>query len=130
MLKVSPYRISKVNPSIINHITKRFNQFKAPFLDKKRAGHYQPLSIISLLNASASHYPSRIAYVHGDQVPVTWGAAASRIRRFASALSGLGVREGDVVSIIAPNSPSIFEAHFSIPGCHGAVVGGSSTLPG
>ena len=123
MLKMSTYRIrSKITPSINSLITKRFNQFKAPFLEKKREGNYQPLSIISLLNASALHYPSKIAYVHGDQNPVTWGTVASRIRRFSSALSGLGVREGDVVSIIAPNSPSIFEAHFSIPGCNGAVI--------
>lgn len=36
---------------------------------------------------------------------------------FASALKNLGVERGDIISIIAPNSPSIFEAHFAVPGC-------------
>ena len=44
-----------------------------------------------------------------------------RCSRMASALRERGIEEDDVVGFIAPNSPSIFDAHFGIPGS-GAVV--------
>ena len=46
----------------------------------------------------------------------------SRVRKFADSLRKVGVSDGDVISVIAPNSPSIFEAHYAIPGCANAVL--------
>jgi fatty-acyl-CoA synthase len=43
-----------------------------------------------------------------------------------SALQEAGAGSGDVVSIIAPNSPSIFEAHFAVP-ASGAVLHSMNT---
>jgi fatty-acyl-CoA synthase len=48
------------------------------------------------------------------------------VRKFASALKTLNVGKNDVVSIIAPNSPSIFEAHFAVPAT-GAVLHSMNT---
>ena len=38
-----------------------------------------------------------------------------RSLRLASALSRRGIRKGDTVAIIAPNSPPMLEAHFGVP---------------
>ena len=46
--------------------------------------------------------------------------------RLASALSGLGISRGDTVSIIAPNIPETFEAHYGVPMC-GAVLNAINT---
>jgi len=44
-----------------------------------------------------------------------------RVAAFASALQNLGVRKGDVVSVMSPNTPLLYEAHFAVPGL-GAVL--------
>ncbi|KAL8492054.1 hypothetical protein ACS0TY_023611 [Phlomoides rotata] len=33
----------------------------------------------------------------------------------ASSLSSLGIRRGDVISVMAPNVPAMYELHFAIP---------------
>ena len=38
-----------------------------------------------------------------------------RVSQFASALRGLGIDRGDVVSFMCPNLPPILEAHFAMP---------------
>lgn len=43
------------------------------------------------------------------------------VKKFASALSKIGIGKDDTVSFIAPNTPPIFEAHFAVPGV-GAVL--------
>ena len=44
-----------------------------------------------------------------------------RVSRFAHALQKSGIERGDVVSIMAPNTPPLWEAHFAVPGA-GAVL--------
>jgi fatty-acyl-CoA synthase len=44
-----------------------------------------------------------------------------RVSLFASALIKAGVKRGDMVSVMAPNVPSLWEAHFAVPGA-GAVL--------
>ena len=36
-------------------------------------------------------------------------------KKFASALEKLGIKKGDTVSIMAANTPELFEAHYSVP---------------
>ena len=38
-----------------------------------------------------------------------------RCIKFASALEKIGIGEGDTVSVMAFNTPEIFEAHYSVP---------------
>ena len=38
-----------------------------------------------------------------------------RCVKFASALEKIGIRKGDTVSVMAFNTPEIFEAHYSVP---------------
>ena len=95
------------------------NKFDADYLNQNEA-NYAQLSPISQLNKTVIQYPNVKCYVHGD-ITRTWKEVDQRIKRFASALTFLGVMKNDVVSIIAPNSPSIFEAHFAVPAT-GAVL--------
>lgn len=95
------------------------NKFDAQYLSKNQANFAQ-LSPISQLNKTVQQYPNVTCYVHGD-ISRTWREVDNRIRRFASAINTLGIAKNDVVSIIAPNTPAIFEAHFAVPAT-GAVL--------
>ena len=46
--------------------------------------------------------------------------------KFASALDKIGIKTGDTVSVLAFNTPEIFEAHYSIP-MVGAVINAINT---
>ena len=56
----------------------------------------------------------RTAVVNGAQT-FTWLEYANRCRNLASALIKSGINRGDVVAVLAPNSPAMLEAHFGIP---------------
>ncbi|MFM0342339.1 AMP-binding protein [Paraburkholderia fungorum] len=82
--------------------------------------NYVPLTPLHSLDRCAELFPERIAIVHGA-MRQTWGETRNRCRRLASALVRRGVKRGDTVSIIAPNTPAMVEAHFGIP-LSGAVL--------
>ena len=86
----------------------------------KNHANYAPLTPISFLQRAASVYPKRTAVVHGD-TRRNWSETYSRCKQLASALKQQGVNPGDAVSIMAPNLPEHFEAHFAVPMC-GAVL--------
>jgi fatty-acyl-CoA synthase len=88
-------------------------------LDQNPA-NYVPLSPLSFLPRAAEVYPNRTAVVHGEQT-TTWSQTYHRCRRLASALVQRGIGAGDTVAIMAPNVPSMFEAHFGVP-MSGAVL--------
>ncbi|WP_221792934.1 acyl-CoA synthetase [Oceanobacter mangrovi] len=76
--------------------------------------NYAPLTPISYLERTAFVYPEKIALVHGE-LRQTWADTWNRCRQLASALNQRGIGQGDTVSIIAPNTPAHFEAHFGVP---------------
>jgi len=80
----------------------------------KNAANYTALTPLSFIARSAVVYPNRTAVVHND-VRRSWAETYERCRRLASALSQHGVEAGDTVSVIAPNLPEVFEAHFGVP---------------
>ena len=82
-------------------------------LDRNRANH-TALSPISFLERSARVYPDRVSLIHGD-TRFTWAQTYARCRRLASALAQRGVRVGDTVAAMLPNTPPMFEAHFGVP---------------
>ena len=89
------------------------NSFYEEGLDRCPA-NYAPLSPIDFLMRSAAVYPDRIAIVDGDRT-LSWGQLGKRCKQFASALLEYGIGKNDTVSIIAPNSESIYTAHFAVP---------------
>jgi fatty-acyl-CoA synthase len=59
-------------------------------------------------------YPHETAIIYGE-LRQTWAQTYTRCIKLASALSKIGVGYGDTVSVMAPNVPAIFEAHFGVP---------------
>ncbi|MDB9930717.1 long-chain-fatty-acid--CoA ligase [Candidatus Pelagibacter sp.] len=93
-------------------------------LDKNEA-NYVPLSPLTFLERTKDIYPNYEALVYENR-SYTWGEVYKRCVKFASALDKLGVKTGDTVSIMAFNTPEIFEAHYSIP-MVGAVINAINT---
>jgi fatty-acyl-CoA synthase len=88
-------------------------------LGKNQANH-APLTPLTFLERAAYVYPDRLSVVHGTQ-SFTWKQTYDRCRRLASALARLGVGRNDTVSVMLPNTPPMYEAHFGVPMC-GAVL--------
>ena len=93
-------------------------------LDKNEA-NYVPLSPLTFLERTKDIYPKYEAVVYESRT-YTWEDVYKRCVKFASALDKLGIKTGDTVSIMAFNTPEIFEAHYSIP-MVGAVINAINT---
>lgn len=88
-------------------------------LDRTPANHV-PLTPLGFLDRAALVQPNKIALIHGT-FRQTWQQTRDRCYRLASALRAKGVVAGDTVSILAPNTPAMLEAHFGVP-LSGAVL--------
>ena len=82
-------------------------------LDKNNA-NFVPLTPLSFLERAKDIYPNYEALIYEDR-KYTWLEIYKRCTRFASALEKIGIAEGDTVSVMAFNTPEIFEAHYSVP---------------
>ena len=86
----------------------------------KNSSNFVPLSPISFLERVKDVYPDYEALVYEDR-KYTWKQVYDRSTQFASSLEKQGIGLGDTVSILAANTPELFEAHYSIP-MTGAVI--------
>ncbi len=93
-------------------------------LDKNDA-NYVPLTPLSFLERAKDIYPNYEAVVYESR-KYTWSQVYKRCVKFASALDKIGIKTGDTVSVLAFNTPEIFEAHYSIP-MVGAVINAINT---
>jgi fatty-acyl-CoA synthase len=93
-------------------------------LDKNQA-NYSPLTPLTFIERAAYVYPDRLAVAHGAQ-QFTWKETYARCRRLASALTRHGIGKNDTVSVMLPNTPPMYEAHFGVPMC-GAVLNALNT---
>ncbi len=80
----------------------------------KTPANYVPLTPLSFLTRTVDLHPIREALIYGDR-RYSWGDVGERTTRLASALANLGVGVGSTVSMVCPNTPEIFEAHFGVP---------------
>ena len=80
--------------------------------------NFVPLSPLSFISRTADLFPNRTAVIYGER-RYTWAESYARMRRLASALTKAGYGLGDTVSVIAANTPEMFEAHSGVPmaGC-------------
>ena len=91
------------------------------------AANYEALTPLNFLERAATVFPNKLAVIHSDaNIRRTWAETYTRCRQFASALSKRGIGVGDTVSIICPNLPEHFEAHFAIP-MTGAILNSINT---
>jgi fatty-acyl-CoA synthase len=80
----------------------------------KNPANFVPLTPISFLHRTADIYGDRTSVVY-ENMSYTWRETRERCVRVASSLSAHGVEPGDTVSVLAFNTPEMFESHFSIP---------------
>ena len=88
-------------------------------LDKNNA-NYIPLTPLTFIERTKDVYPDYESIIYGHR-SYTWLETYERCTKFASALDKYGIGLGDTVSIIAANTPEIFEAHYSIPMTGGVI---------
>jgi fatty-acyl-CoA synthase len=93
-------------------------------LDQNQANH-APLTPLSFLVRTAAVYPGRTAVVHGP-LRRSYRELHERCLRLASALERRGIRPGDTVAAMLPNTPAMLEAHHGVPMC-GAVLNALNT---
>lgn len=84
----------------------------------KTAANYSVLTPLSFIKRTAEVYPSYPAVVHGfdDQaIRYDWATLYRRCRQLAGALDAIGIKKGDTVAAMLPNTPAMIEAHFGVP---------------
>lgn len=83
-------------------VTNRAPWYK--YYGKNNKINYPDLTIYELIEKTAKTYPSYYAYEYYGK-KVTYSEFISKIKKTASALMELGVKEGDKVTICMPNTP-------------------------
>ncbi|CAE5958170.1 unnamed protein product [Arabidopsis arenosa] len=76
-----------------------------------------PLTVLGFLDRAASVYGDCPSILHTTNTVHTWSETHNRCLRIASALtsSSLGINRGQVVSVVGPNVPSVYELQFAVP---------------
>ena len=87
---------------------------------QRNDANFVPLTPLSFLDRIKDVYPDYEALIYQDR-KYTWKQVYDRCVQFASALNKIGIGEGDVVSIMAANTPELFEAHYSVPMTGGVI---------
>ncbi|XP_038971346.1 probable acyl-activating enzyme 5, peroxisomal [Phoenix dactylifera] len=87
---------------------------------KPNAANSSPLTPLGFLERTAKVYGDQPSVVYHGTV-FTWSQTRRRCLRLASSLSSLGISRGDIVSVLAPNVPAMYEMHFGVP-MSGAVL--------
>ncbi|XP_059449768.1 trans-cinnamate:CoA ligase, peroxisomal-like [Corylus avellana] len=80
----------------------------------KCEANYTPLTPITFLQRASSFYAKRTSIIY-EGTQFTWGQTYERCRRLASSLRALNIVKNDVVSVLAPNVPAMYEMHFAVP---------------
>ena len=88
-------------------------------IDKCEA-NFSALTPISFLQRTAAVFPEYTSVI-SQHATYTWRQTFERCKMFACALAAAGIKKGDNVSIIAPNTSAMYEAHYAIP-MAGAVI--------
>lgn len=84
-----------------------------------------PLTPLGFLERAATVFGDCPSVVYHDTV-FTWAQTFRRCLRLASALVSLGISRRDVVSVLLPNVPAMYEMHFGVP-MSGAVLNSINT---
>ncbi|KAG2023311.1 AMP binding protein [Coprinopsis cinerea AmutBmut pab1-1] len=87
--------------------------------------NHQPLNPLSFILRAALIYPNKLALLHPDTpnpVAYTFSVWAQRIQNLAYALLKAGLKPGDRVAVIAPNSPLIADAHYGVLAARGILL--------
>ena len=81
---------------------------------KKNKANFDPLTPVDFLKRTAKIFPNYISII-SENKKFTWRQTFKRCNLLATALAKHKIKTGDVVSIMAPNTSAMYEAHFGIP---------------
>ncbi|ESQ28608.1 hypothetical protein EUTSA_v10018332mg [Eutrema salsugineum] len=73
-----------------------------------------PLTPITFLKRASECYPNRTSIIY-EETHFTWPETYDRCCRLAASLLSLKIAKNDVVSVLAPNIPAMYEMHFAVP---------------
>ncbi|CAE6104462.1 unnamed protein product [Arabidopsis arenosa] len=85
-----------------------------------------PLTPIGFLERAATVYGDCTSIVYGSNTIYTWRETNLRCLRVASSLSSIGIGRSDVVSVLSPNTPAMYELQFAVP-MSGAILNNINT---
>ncbi len=88
-----------------------------------------PLTPLTFLKRSVAVYPEKVAIVYGER-SITYAEFGARSVQLASALLKVGLRQGDRVAYLCPNTPPMLEAHFGVLMAGGILVTINTRLAG
>ncbi|KAL5558523.1 hypothetical protein UlMin_034734 [Ulmus minor] len=84
-----------------------------------------PLTPLGFLERAATISGDCPSIVYNNTT-YTWSETHRRCLRVASSIASLGIRRGQVVSVLAPNIPSMYELQFAVP-MAGAILNNINT---
>ncbi|KAI4995251.1 hypothetical protein ZWY2020_035154 [Hordeum vulgare] len=105
------------SPSLFSSLA---GEEEAEVLDMERctvrcAANYTPLTPLSFIERRG-RLQQPPAVVYAARRPTTWREVRERCVRLAAALATrFGVARGDVVAVLSPNVPAMYELHFAVP---------------
>ncbi|KAI3699266.1 hypothetical protein L2E82_43459 [Cichorium intybus] len=91
----------------------------------KNPANYVPLTPLTFIKRASMVYSNRTSVIYAG-VSFTWRQTYERCCRLAYSLRSLNVVKNDVVSVLAPNVPALYEMHFAVP-MAGAVLNAINT---
>ncbi|XVF80776.1 hypothetical protein PTKIN_Ptkin15bG0102500 [Pterospermum kingtungense] len=80
----------------------------------KCGANYVPLTPLTFLKRASSVYANRTSVIY-ENTRFTWRQTYERCCRLASSLRSLNILKNNVVSVLAPNVPAMYEMHFAVP---------------
>ncbi|MFM7341439.1 MAG: acyl-CoA synthetase [Betaproteobacteria bacterium] len=80
----------------------------------KNPANYTALTPVSFVERSAEVFADLPAVIHGRR-RYSWSQTRERSARLAAALQSLGIKRGDTVSAMLPNTPEMIEMHYAVP---------------
>ncbi len=89
--------------------------------DKEEQFVKTPLTPLALADRAFKYYDRRLAILDGEYQD-TYGSWAKRIFRLARALKAAGVREGDRVATLMPNTRYMLDMFYAVPWIGGILV--------
>src|SRR3954469_1620815 len=87
---------------------------RRPGGDADMAVYTTPLTPLRFLERSADVFPEKTAIVDGER-RVSYREFAREATRLARALQAVGVKPGDRVAYLCPNTAELLVAHFAVP---------------
>ncbi|XP_009789560.1 2-methylpropanoate--CoA ligase CCL4-like [Nicotiana tabacum] len=116
-IELKKLRKSSIRSSLaLNPVSPEIFQENGSATKKKPKGPANscPFSPLDFLERASIVYGNCTSIVYND-ISYTWSETYTRCLKLASSISSLGIKKGDVVSILAPNIPAMYELQFAVP---------------